>query len=274
MAYGCHILIIYPDILLRQVGTFFDYTQNHDWTCTAGTVQIHVVSLYHTPVCDRRHHDPPTSAKILLYRNHYRITEACDIRLRTLSCSSFASIHFWTLHIIICILTMGLNQPVLHASNSIRSFGDTAGSTNKTCTDVMGAIVSAKLALRSKASFQNTKTVGHHLPQQRCDYGHCQSFDALRQASPPQGKPTRYRANAGNLFPSRLHSMLNSAESEQFAHIVSWQPHGRCFKVHQPLRFATEVMPLWFHHTKFTSFRRQLNLYGFSRLTTGVDYGG
>ena len=44
-------------------------------------------------------------------------------------------------------------------------------------------------------------------------------------------------------FPERLNSMLSEAEAEGFEEIVSWQPHGRCFIVHQPKKFVEEVMP-------------------------------
>lgn len=44
-------------------------------------------------------------------------------------------------------------------------------------------------------------------------------------------------------FPERLNSMLGEAEAEGFEEIVSWQPHGRCFIVHQPKKFVEEVMP-------------------------------
>ena len=44
-------------------------------------------------------------------------------------------------------------------------------------------------------------------------------------------------------FPERLNSMLGQAEAEGFEAIVSWQPHGRCFIVHQPKQFVEEVMP-------------------------------
>lgn len=75
-------------------------------------------------------------------------------------------------------------------------------------------------------------------------------------------------------FPLKLHLMLDNANAEMFEDIVSWQPHGRCFKVHEPKKFVEIVMPRWFNQSRFTSFQRQLNLYGFCRLTTGPDRGG
>jgi hypothetical protein len=68
--------------------------------------------------------------------------------------------------------------------------------------------------------------------------------------------------------------MLERIEEDGYAHVVSWQPHGRCFVVHNPSKFVSEVMPIYFNQTKFASFQRQLNLYGFSRLANGRDKGG
>eukprot|EP00978_Attheya_sp_CCMP212_P000432 scaffold877_cov57-Attheya_sp.AAC.7 len=75
-------------------------------------------------------------------------------------------------------------------------------------------------------------------------------------------------------FPIRLHMMLDKIEEDGFAHVVSWQPHGRCFIVHKQKQFLEHVMPTYFNQSKFASFQRQLNLYGFSRLTFGEDRGG
>ena len=75
-------------------------------------------------------------------------------------------------------------------------------------------------------------------------------------------------------FPLKLHELLDKAEEEKLTHIVSWQPHGRAFVVHQPKKFVSELMHRFFRQTKLTSFQRQLNLYGFSRLTRGPDGGG
>jgi len=75
-------------------------------------------------------------------------------------------------------------------------------------------------------------------------------------------------------FPIKLHYMLSELEKDGLDHIVSWQPHGRCFVVHKQKEFVDHVLPLWFRQSKFPSFQRQLNLYGFKRLTTGPDKGG
>ncbi len=72
-------------------------------------------------------------------------------------------------------------------------------------------------------------------------------------------------------FPVKLHMLL---EENEYADIISWQPHGRCFLLHDPKQFLEVVMPRSFKQTKLTSFQRQLNLYGFSRLTSGPDKGG
>jgi hypothetical protein len=44
-------------------------------------------------------------------------------------------------------------------------------------------------------------------------------------------------------FPVRLYAMLEDTKKEGFEHIVSWQVHGRCFMVHSPAKFVTDVLP-------------------------------
>jgi len=74
-------------------------------------------------------------------------------------------------------------------------------------------------------------------------------------------------------FPWKVHDMLEKADVDGVEIIVCWLPHGRAFMVHRPQEFVEQVMPIWFSQTKFASFQRQLNLYGFRRLTTGRDKG-
>jgi len=75
-------------------------------------------------------------------------------------------------------------------------------------------------------------------------------------------------------FPIKLHDMLDQIERDGYGDVISWQPHGRCFVVHKPREFVDHVMPTYFKQSKFPSFQRQLNLYGFQRLTKGEDKGG
>lgn len=75
-------------------------------------------------------------------------------------------------------------------------------------------------------------------------------------------------------FPIKLHYMLLELQRDGLDHIVSWQPHGRCFVVHKQKEFVEHILPFWFRQSKFPSFQRQLNLYGFKRLTAGRDKGG
>jgi len=75
-------------------------------------------------------------------------------------------------------------------------------------------------------------------------------------------------------FPLKLHDMLDKAMAEGHGDIVSWQPHGRCFVVYKAQDFQKIILPKYFKLSKLSSFQRQLNLYGFQRLTSGKDRGG
>ena len=74
-------------------------------------------------------------------------------------------------------------------------------------------------------------------------------------------------------FPRKLHDLLNDAEREGFEDIVSWHADGKSFKVHKVVDFSRKIMLKYFNQTKYKSFQRQLNLYGFSRVSRGPDKG-
>ena len=44
-------------------------------------------------------------------------------------------------------------------------------------------------------------------------------------------------------FPVKLHYMLQELEQDGLSHIVSWQPHGRCFVVHKQAEFVQKILP-------------------------------
>jgi HSF-type DNA-binding len=67
--------------------------------------------------------------------------------------------------------------------------------------------------------------------------------------------------------------MLSQVAKNGAEDLVSWQPHGKAFRVHKPTEFAQTIMPAYFRQTRYKSFQRQLHIYGFHRIGTGIDKG-
>lgn len=70
-------------------------------------------------------------------------------------------------------------------------------------------------------------------------------------------------------FPLKLHRFLKMAVSNDKMDIISWQPHGRCFRIHDKKRFEAEVLIPILKMKSMALFIKQLSLYGFRRLTRG-----
>nr|NP_001071737.1 HSF protein [Ciona intestinalis]BAE06503.1 Ci-HSF [Ciona intestinalis] len=76
-----------------------------------------------------------------------------------------------------------------------------------------------------------------------------------------------------NTVPTFLLKLINLLQEPDYKEYVSWNEDGTAFTVHDQGNFAKHVLPVYFKHNKFASFVRQLNMYGFRKVST-VMHGG
>ncbi|CAK1602067.1 unnamed protein product [Parnassius mnemosyne] len=71
-------------------------------------------------------------------------------------------------------------------------------------------------------------------------------------------------------FLGKLWKLVNDSETN---HLISWSPGGKTFVIKYQAEFARELLPLYYKHNNMASFIRQLNMYGFHKITS-VENGG
>ena len=69
-------------------------------------------------------------------------------------------------------------------------------------------------------------------------------------------------------FPSKLFAILE--DEERYSHIVCWMGDGMAWKLIDPEKLEKDVIPNFFDMTKFNSFVRQVNGWGFQRMNGGM----
>lgn len=74
-------------------------------------------------------------------------------------------------------------------------------------------------------------------------------------------------------FPWKLHEMLDLAERNGREDVISWLGGGKGFRVHKKEEFCSTIMPSYFSSTKYKTFQRSLNLWGFESVSKGSDRG-
>ena len=63
---------------------------------------------------------------------------------------------------------------------------------------------------------------------------------------PPVEKTTPQASSADSTYVLRIHEMLEDAERMGDTDIISWQKHGRAFKIHKEDEFVKKIMPRYF----------------------------
>jgi hypothetical protein len=105
-------------------------------------------------------------------------------------------------------------------------------------------------------------------PKEGSNHSIHSKIKSVSQSDKQQQQPT-----AEIRFPWKLHRILDDAESKGYSDIVSWVPSENGFKVHKTKDFDEEIMPKYFDKTKYKSFQRQLNMWGFDRVGSGTFKG-
>ena len=71
-------------------------------------------------------------------------------------------------------------------------------------------------------------------------------MDSLKDSTASSGKMP---------FPFKLFQMLQDSDDKGFRHIVSWNPNGASFKVHDAAAFTKVIVPIYFKQTRYKSFQ-------------------
>ncbi|CAH8387567.1 unnamed protein product [Eruca vesicaria subsp. sativa] len=82
------------------------------------------------------------------------------------------------------------------------------------------------------------------------------------------GKPTSTAELQPQQPPPFLVKTYKVIEDPITDEVISWNEDGSGFVVWQPAEFARDLLPTLFKHCNFSSFVRQLNTYGFRKVST------
>jgi hypothetical protein len=55
-------------------------------------------------------------------------------------------------------------------------------------------------------------------------------------------------------------------QNSEIVAVISWTSSGDSFNIKNITKFTEEVLPRYFKHSNFSSFIRQLNMYGFRKI--------
>ncbi|XP_070505662.1 heat shock factor protein isoform X2 [Chironomus tepperi] len=73
--------------------------------------------------------------------------------------------------------------------------------------------------------------------------------------------------------PAFLAKLWRLVEEQETNSLISWSQDGKSFIIQNQAKFAKELLPLNYKHNNMASFIRQLNMYGFHKITS-IDNGG
>ncbi|XP_017146450.1 heat shock factor protein isoform X4 [Drosophila miranda] len=77
----------------------------------------------------------------------------------------------------------------------------------------------------------------------------------------------------GSGVPAFLAKLWRLVDDTETNHLIFWTKDGHSFVIQNQAQFARELLPLNYKHNNMASFIRQLNMYGFHKITS-IENGG
>ncbi|KAI8999802.1 HSF-type DNA-binding-domain-containing protein [Gaertneriomyces semiglobifer] len=71
-------------------------------------------------------------------------------------------------------------------------------------------------------------------------------------------------------FIQKLYGLLSDSSHQ---HLITWSSSGTSFLILNAPQFSNQILPKTFKHNNYTSFVRQLNLYGFHKKNRSYHRG-
>jgi hypothetical protein len=130
---------------------------------------------------------------------------------------------------------------------SIINMKSRTSRTNSVSTDSSRRSSASSMSTRQSRSsrrFSMQNHVKHFVEHDYHDHLHDTFKDDFQSIAMSDAKKRRgHRGGVAVPFPEKLHYMLSRMDDEGTSDIVTWQPHGRCFTVHNSREFVEKIMP-------------------------------
>ncbi|XP_030388184.1 heat shock factor protein isoform X3 [Scaptodrosophila lebanonensis] len=91
-----------------------------------------------------------------------------------------------------------------------------------------------------------------------------------RRNMPTLGESSSGSSSGVPAFLAKLWRLVDDPDTNN---LICWSKDGRSFIIQNQAQFARELLPLNYKHNNMASFIRQLNMYGFHKITS-IDNGG
>jgi HSF-type DNA-binding len=135
-------------------------------------------------------------------------------------------------------------QPAPNMDRLVHAYGAESSDSSETAVEQSSQAEESSTRIRHSKS--TTQSIRHEY--------HDRSSLTFDSVDPPNTKrPTNLV-----LFPVKLFDMLNLVENDGLSHIISWQPHGRCFVIRKPQELKTVLLTYMPGITEIRSFERQV----------------